>query len=155
VPKLQEVTQVEGSVEMDELWSFVGSKKNKVWVWIALDRTSRRVPGYALGDRSEKTCQKLWQNIPPYYHNYTCYTDFWEACERVIDPKNHQAVGKQSGQTAHIERWNNTLRQHLSPFVRKTLSFSKDILMHELCLKLFIDRYNTELLPPNTHCPQI
>jgi len=31
------------------------------------------------------------------------------------------------GETVHIERWNNTLRQHLAHFVRKTLSFSKCI----------------------------
>ena len=31
----------------------------------------------------------------------------------------------------HIERWNNTLRQHLARFVRKTLSFSKYIHWHD------------------------
>ncbi|CAD7855448.1 MAG: hypothetical protein, partial [Olavius algarvensis Gamma 1 endosymbiont] len=45
---------------------------------------------------------------------------------------------------AGSERWNNTLRQHLSRFVRKTLSFSKCVKMHEICLKLFLHRYNTE-----------
>jgi len=48
--------------------------------------------------------------------------------------------------TAHIERWNNTLQKQLARFVRKTLSFSKCIKMHEICLKLFTRRYNTELL---------
>jgi len=42
---------------------------------------------------------------------------------------------------------NNTLRQHLARFVRKTFSFSKCVIMHEICLKLFPYRYNTELLP--------
>jgi len=54
-------------------------------------------------------------------------------------------VGKETGETAHIERWNNTLRQQLARFLRKTLSFSKCIKMHEIYLKLFIHRYNTEL----------
>ena len=31
-------------------------------------------------------------------------------------------------------------------FVFKTLSFSKCVKMHEICLKPFIHRYNTELL---------
>jgi len=61
--------------------------------------------------------------------------------------EQHRPVGKETGETAHIERWNNTLRQHLSRFVRKTLSFSKCVKMHEICLKLFLHRYNTELLP--------
>jgi len=62
----------------------------------------------------------------------------------------HKPVNKQSRQTHHIERWNNTLRQHLGRLVRKTLSFSKLLEMHEICLKLFLHRYNFELLPDLT-----
>lgn len=43
-----------------------------------------------------------------------------------------------------LERWNNTLRQRLARFVRKTLSFSKSLSMHEACLRLFLHRYNLE-----------
>jgi len=55
-------------------------------------------------------------------------------------------VGKETGEAAHIERWNNTLRKQLVRFLRKTFSFSKCVKMYEICLKLFIHRYNTELL---------
>jgi len=54
----------------------------------------------------------------------------------------HQSVGKETGETAHVERWNNTLRQRLARFVRKTLSFSKSDEYHEFALKLFIHEYN-------------
>ncbi|MBC7449225.1 MAG: IS1 family transposase, partial [Hymenobacteraceae bacterium] len=40
---------------------------------------------------------------------------------------------------------NNTLRQRIGRFVRKTLSFSKSDEMHELCLKLFLFNYNKTL----------
>jgi len=56
----------------------------------------------------------------------------------VTSSEQHQAVGKETGETAHIEQWNNTLRQHLARFVRKTLSFSKCFKMHEMCLKRFL-----------------
>jgi IS1 family transposase len=46
------------------------------------------------------------------------------------------AAGKETGLTAHVERWNNTLRQRLGRFVRKSLSFSKSDLMHDICLRL-------------------
>ncbi|CAD7849709.1 MAG: hypothetical protein, partial [Olavius algarvensis Gamma 1 endosymbiont] len=46
-------------LEMDELWSFVFCGKNKVWIWIALNRATREVVAYAYGDRSENTCQIL------------------------------------------------------------------------------------------------
>ena len=134
-------------LELDELWSYVGNKKNKVWTWIALERSTRQIVGYAVGDRSANTAEALWQSIPESYRQRTCYTDFWEAYNQVIPAELHKPVGKQTGQTAHIERWNNTLRQHLSRFVRKTLSFSKSMLMHEVSLKIFLHRYNKELLP--------
>jgi insertion element IS1 protein InsB len=60
----------------------------------------------------------------------------------VIPEEQQTPVGKETGQTAHVERWNTTLRQRLARFVRKTLSFSKSTLMHEACLLLFLHRYN-------------
>ncbi len=58
---------------------------------------------------------------------------------------HNRSVGKETGETAHVERWNNTLRQRLGRFTRKTLSFSKLKSMHETCLRLFIHQYNQEL----------
>jgi len=54
----------------------------------------------------------------------------------------HQKVGKESGQTNHMERWNNTIRQWLGRLTRKTLSFSKSDFFNELVIRLFIVRYN-------------
>lgn len=54
-----------------------------------------------------------------------CYSDFWEAYQTVIPQDQHEATGKEEGEPCHVERWINTLRQRLSRFVRKTLSFSK------------------------------
>jgi len=111
-----------------------------------LCRKTRQIVAFVLGDRSEATCQKLWRAIPSGYRRGICYTDFWSAYQGVIPSKQHRAVGKETGETAHIERFNNTLRQRLAHFVRKTLSFSKSLLMHEICLRLFIWRYNTDIL---------
>ena len=47
------------TLELDELWSFVFKKVNKVWVWIAFCRKTRQVVARAIGDQSEKTCQEL------------------------------------------------------------------------------------------------
>ena len=131
-------------LELDELWSFVLKKTNKAWIWIALCRKTRQVVSYAIGDRSEKTCRCLWEAIPPVYRAGHCYTDFWQAYQAVIPEEQHTAVGKETGETAHVERWNNTLRQRLARFVRQTLSFSKSLSMHDACLRLFLHRYNLE-----------
>lgn len=135
------------TLELDEMWSFVQKKAHKRWIWLALCRTTRQVVAYVIGDRSEATCRKLWERIPAAYRAAHCFSDFWDAYQVVIPPEQHTAVGKESGETAHIERWNNTLRQRLGRFVRKTLSFSKSDHMHELCLQLFLHRYNLACLP--------
>jgi len=131
-------------LELDELWSFVFEKENQAWIWIALCRKTRQIVAYAIGDRSQKTCRKLWEAIPQMYRAGHCYTDFWRAYLAVIPEEQHSAVGKETGETAHVERWNNTLRQRLGRFVRKTLSFSKSLFMHDACLGLFLHRYNLE-----------
>ncbi len=135
-------------LELDELWSFVLKKANKRWIWIALSRRTRQVVAYCIGDRSQATCQKLWERIPEAYRSGVCFTDFWEAYASVIPAEQHTACGKESGLTAHVERWNNTLRQRLARFVRKTLSFSKSEVRHEVCLRLFLHRYNLSLHLP-------
>src|SRR3954451_13922905 len=92
-------------LELDELWSFVRSKEEPAWVWVALDRDTRQVVACCLGDRSQESCRYFWEQVPAPWRAATC----------------HRAAGKGEGETAHVERWNNTLRQRLGQFVRKTL----------------------------------
>ena len=42
-------------VSFDEMWHFVEQKKNKLWVWRAVERTGNRTIGWCVGDRSTKT----------------------------------------------------------------------------------------------------
>ncbi|MEN9849288.1 MAG: hypothetical protein RL368_2028 [Pseudomonadota bacterium] len=67
-------------------------------------------------------CDEMWLAV--------CYTNFWEAYKKVLPSKRHKAVGKETGRTNHIERFNYTLRQRVSCLVRKTLSFSKKLESH-------------------------
>ena len=98
----------------------------------------------AIGDRSKKTCQELWDNIPDAYRKGHCFADFWKAYQAVIPEEQLTQVGKETGETAHVECWNCTLRQRLGRFVRETFSFSKIMPMHVLCLDLFLHRYNLD-----------
>ena len=134
-------------LELDELWSFVLKKSEKRWIWIALCRRTRQVVAYYIGDRSEKSCRKLWERIPHAYKKLHSYSDFWECYQKVFPKQTHQSVGKESGETNHVERWNNTLRQRLARFVRRTLSFSKSDVFHEIVLKLYLFYYNTQWCP--------
>ena len=133
-------------MEADEIWSYVGRKSEPVYIWLSLERQTRRIVGIAFGDRSAATCRELWESLPPDYRKRAViYTDFWESYADVLPSKRHRAVGKETGQTAHIERFNNTLRQHCASLVRKTLSFSRDKIFHEKRIRNFIDFYNSKL----------
>ena len=70
------------------------------------------------------------------------FSDFWDTYQAVFAIDRHQSVGKDSGETNHIERWFNTLRQRLARFRRKTLSFSKLDCFHEAVFRLFVHHYN-------------
>ena len=131
-------------MELSELWTFVLGKSDDVWIWIALCRHSRQVVAFVVGDRSEASCRLLWEAIPLAYRAAICYSDFWAAYAAVIPATQQRPSGKESGETAHSERHNNTLRQRLGRLVRKSLSFSKATAMLVACLALFFHRYNQE-----------
>jgi IS1 family transposase len=73
------------------------------------------------------------------------YTDFWSAYGTVFPEKRHKAVGKDTGKTNYIERFNNTMRQRISRLVRKTLSFSKKLSNQIGAIWYFIHKYNASL----------
>lgn len=130
-------------LECDELWSFVGKKRQQKWIWLAFNRETGEIVGMAIGSRTKATARKLWASLPAVYRQCAVsYTDFWEAYVNVLPSKRHRAVGKDSGQTNHIERFNNTLRQRCSRLVRKTLSFSKKLENHIGAIWYFIHDYN-------------
>lgn len=132
-------------VQADEMWSFVQTKDNKQWIWIALDVTTRQVIAFYIGDRSRIGARELWERIPELYRdNALFYTDLYESYVGVIPHDRHHRVTKDSGKTSYIERFNCTVRQRVSRLVRKTLSFSKKLENHIGAIKYFICHYNLE-----------
>ena len=127
------------TIQCDELWSFVDNKSNKQWVWLALDANTREIVGVHVGTRDEAAARKLWESLPPLYRQCAIiYTDFWTAYGAVLPSKRHRAVGKETGKTSYVERFNNTLRQRVSRLVRKALSFSKSLDNHMGAIWYFI-----------------
>jgi insertion element IS1 protein InsB len=134
------------TVQCDELWSFVDHKGNKQWVWLALDADTREIIGAHVGDRSAQSAQRLWESLPKVYRQCAViYTDAWEAYQQVLPHQRHRVVSKSSGKTSYIERFNNTLRQRVSRFVRRSLAFSKSLRNHIGLLWTFIHHYNVSL----------
>ncbi len=48
---------------------------------------------------------------PGAFRHCVSSSDFWDAYQAVFPKETHRCVGKDTGQTAHQERWYNTLRQ--------------------------------------------
>ena len=109
-------------LELDELWSFVRHRRlGVIWLWLALCRRTRPIVAYARGPRDDATARRLWDRIPLAYRQSLLYTDHLERDHNVLPAAQHRAAYAQ-GPTNHVARFNNTLRQRLGRFVRKTLS---------------------------------
>jgi insertion element IS1 protein InsB len=129
--------------EADEMCIFVTKKADKRWLWLAMDRATRQIVAFHVGDRSRDSARQLWANLPGMYREEaTFYTDQYEVYKGVIPAERHKAITKKARTTNHIERFNNTLRQRVSRLVRETLAFSKKLANHIGAIRYFICHYN-------------
>ncbi len=107
-----------GVLTLDELWSFVLSKAQTLWLWVALCRRTRQIVAWTLGDRSLQSAADRRAALPKGYRGRATRSAYWNALRRGIP-------GKHAGETCHVERWLGALRQRAGRLARRTLSFSK------------------------------
>jgi len=130
-------------LELDECWTYVRQRSNKRWLWVALCRRTRQIVAFVIGDRSAKTCARLWAKIPSEYREKQSFSDFWKSYRPVFEEDStHEQVGKGSGELSHVERFFGLIRQRLSRYARETRSASQTERMLHLRTKLFVDTYN-------------
>ena len=122
--------------EVDEMWSFVQSKQQQRWLWWAIDHSTGQVLAYVLANHKDEAFVQLKRLLQPFGITQF-YSDGWGAYERHIAPVFHP-VGKRN--TQKIERKHLTLRTRIKRLVRKTICFSKSIVMHDVVIGLFINR---------------
>jgi hypothetical protein len=67
--KVEVVPKEKGKLtsQMDELWSFVDDKKNKQWVWLAIDADTRKIIGCYIGDSPTATLREQSFEISWHY----------------------------------------------------------------------------------------
>ena len=118
-------------------------RSNKRWLWVALCRRTRQVVAFVIGDRSARTCGKLWARGSPEYREKQSFSDFWKSYEPILEEDaSHEQVEKESEELAHVGRFFGLIRQRLARYVRETRSASQTERMLHLTTKLFIDAYN-------------
>ncbi len=69
------VVRVEAA-EMDEMWSFVGSKRHQRWLWQAIDHRTGKVLAYVLATHEDVALKQLQQLLAPFSIGQI-YTDSW------------------------------------------------------------------------------
>jgi IS1 family transposase len=120
--------------ELDELETFVGSKKNKIWLWTAVDHFKAGILGWVLGDHSAKTFAPLW-TIVAAWRCYFYVTDGWPVYPGFIADEDH-IVSKTY--MTRVEGENTRLRHYLARLHRKTLCYSKSEEMLKYSIRLLI-----------------
>jgi len=109
--------------EMDEMWSFVQSKRQQRWLWHAIDHRTGAVLAYVLAPHTDAALEQLQQLLAPFSINQF-YPDSWGVYLRLFDPQQHTA-GKVN--TQKIERKHLTLRTRIKRLARKTICFYKSL----------------------------
>ncbi|GAA3998103.1 hypothetical protein GCM10022408_06050 [Hymenobacter fastidiosus] len=118
--------------------TFVGRKKHKVWLWLAVERASRRIVARTPGQRvPEAAARRGWHALPRRYHRHCWYfTDEWKAYAKVLPRSQHRPCPKGDGRTSIVEAINCSLRQRGGVLVRKSCSFSKCLKMPTARIKI-------------------
>lgn len=121
-------------IEIDEFWTYVSNKKNKVWLIYAYSRTTNEILTYVWGKRDYETALKLKQQLKqlPIEYEYIAI-DKWDSFVQVFKDEK-TTVGKYY--TVGIEGNNCRLRQRVKRVARRTCSFSKKIEYHKKIFEL-------------------
>ena len=119
--------------EVDELCTYIGNKGRKRWVAYALEKKTKKVVSFVVGTRTKKTLELVTKTL--ILSNATkIFTDKLNIYKSLIPPEIHTT--KQYS-INHIERMNLTLRTHLKRLNRRTICYSKSILMLVACLRIY------------------
>jgi insertion element IS1 protein InsB len=121
--------------EMDEMWSFVGSKSNQCWLWWAIDHVTGTPLAFCFGTREHKFLDEL-KGLLGGFNITTVFTDGNPAYQKLEDECSI-VIGKAN--TQKIELKHLSLRAWCSRLVRKGIRFSKCFAMHSIVIALIIN----------------
>ena len=120
-------------LELDEMWHYIGKKKNKLWIWKVLDRTTGHLIDWECGGRNEETLKKLTTRLDT-LDVKVYFTDKWHVYETLLPASKHVQT---KSETHRIERNNCLMRHWFGRFKRKSIIVSKSVEMVDLTIALF------------------
>ena len=129
-------------VQVDELYSFVGSKKKKVWILYAYCAQTKEILSLTMGKRSRKTVKDLFKRMKNIEVDFWC-TDAWSAFKEAFPSDKHLVVKRF---TQANERANTSLINTCKILIRRTTAFYKKLTNHWYAVKLVMGTRNFKLL---------
>ncbi len=87
VPKLESEDKPE-ITDLDELQTFVGNKRHKIWLWTAVNHWQSGIIAWAIGDRSSFTFPRLWV-VVKCWQSFWYVTDGYAVYPKFIDGSQH------------------------------------------------------------------
>ena len=139
-PEADELPEV---TDLDELQTFVGNKRHKLWIWTAVNHKQAGILAWVVGDRSAKTFQSLWSSVRC-WHCFWYVTDGWSVYPMFIESGDH-LVSKTY--MTRVEGENTRLRHYLARLHRKTLCYSKSVEMFKCSLRLLLHYLKYRIVP--------
>ncbi|MFJ1389070.1 IS1 family transposase [Capnocytophaga canimorsus] len=128
-------------VELDEIHSYVQSKKNYCWSLIVIDRLGKKFIGFVCGKRDTETFLELWKKLKNRDIKGFC-SDYWKSYSEVIPSEKHM---ESKAETFTVEGYNSRIRHYLARFKRKGKCYSKSKAILENSLKLLFLNLNNQL----------
>ena len=86
-------------LQVNEFHTFVGYKKNKVWLIYAYHQKTGQIVAFVWGKRDLKAAFELKQRLKEQNITYDCIaSDYWQSFDTVFADANKRWVGKQHTQ---------------------------------------------------------
>ena len=107
-------------VEIDEMWHYLWSKKNKLWIWKAYRRETGELIDWECGGRDKETRSRLIERLSKWDVELFC-ADSYAAYAEVID---EDRLIQSKSQTYYLEQNNGRQRHWYARFRRKSIVVS-------------------------------
>ncbi len=127
------VIAMEKEFEVDELCTYIGKKTRRRWICYAFQKDSGKVVSFTVGSRSRGQINQVITTLRN-SRAKKIFTDGFAVYKSLI-PKAVHFINKRK--INHIERNNLTLRTHLKRIQRRTICYSRSLIMLSACLTIF------------------
>ena len=121
------------SFEIDEVRTFIGNKENQYWVAYVLCSETKQVIDFIVGKRSKRTLRMI-VNTALCSDVKTIKTDKLNIYQSLIPQQRHVSNAYNIN---YIERNNLNLTTHLKRLSRRTICFTRSLVMLTACLKIY------------------